>query len=141
MTDVADVQKPEQLDGKRAGFVPGQPDMWMFVLFESLLFTGYFSVYLISRTQNQELYLQSQADLDLRIGVFNTVALLLSSWAVARCVQAARAGAYRSAMTYAVTTVSFGLVFLGSKIVEWVTEIRMGNTFTSNEFFQHYFFL
>ncbi|HKV20159.1 MAG TPA: cytochrome c oxidase subunit 3, partial [Mycobacterium sp.] len=110
-------------------------------LFETLLFTGYFSVYLISRTQDRELFLQSQGDLDLRIGVFNTVALLLSSWAIARCVQAARAGAYRSAMLNAYLTVFFGLVFLVSKIVEWVREIRMGNTFTSNEFFQHYFFL
>jgi nitric oxide reductase NorE protein len=35
----------------------------------------------------------------------------------------------------------FGLVFLTSKVLEWVKEIGMGNTFTSNEFFQHYFFL
>jgi len=141
MTNLAGAPQPEHLDDERAEFVPGQPDMWMFVLFETLLFTGYFSVYLLSRTQNRELYLQAQGDLDLRIGVFNTVALLLSSWAVARCVQAARAGAYRSAMTNALLTLSFGLVFLVSKILEWITEIRMGNTFTSNEFFQHYFFL
>ncbi len=141
MTNVAGAPKPEHLDDERARFVPGQPDMWMFVLFETLLFTGYFSVYLISRTQNRELYLSAQGDLDLPFGVFNTVALLLSSWAVARCVQAARAGAYRSAMTNALLTLSFGLVFLVSKILEWIKEIRMGNTFTSNEFFQHYFFL
>jgi len=113
----------------------------MFVLFETLLFTGYFSVYLVSRTQNRELYLQSQADLDLHIGAFNTIALLLSSWAIARCVQAARAGAHRSAIRNAYLTIFFGLVFLVSKILEWIKEIRMGNTFTSNEFFQHWFFL
>jgi nitric oxide reductase NorE protein len=142
MTNVAGADSvQQQVDQKSSRFVPGQPDMWMFVLFETLLFTGYFSVYLVSRTQDRELYLQSQADLDLRIGVFNTIALLLSSWAIARCVQAARAGAYRSAMLNAYLTVSFGLVFLVSKILEWVTEIRLENTFTSNEFFQHYFFL
>ena len=141
MTNLAGTPQPEHLDDERAEFVPGQPDMWMFVLFETLLFTGYFSVYLLSRTQNRELYLQAQGDLDLRIGVFNTVALLLSSWAVARCVQAARAGAYRSAVTNALLTVSFGFVFLVSKILEWIKEVRMGNTFTSDEFFQHYFFL
>jgi nitric oxide reductase NorE protein len=141
MTNVAKADSVPQDVEQPAKFVPGQPDMWMFVLFETLLFTGYFSVYLVSRTQDRELYLQSQADLDLRIGVFNTIALLLSSWAIARCVQAARAGAYRSAMLNAYLTVSFGLVFLVSKIGEWVYEIRMGNTFTSNEFFQHYFFL
>jgi len=140
MTNLAG-SRPQQLEEKSAKFVPGQPDMWMFVLFESLLFTGYFSVYLISRTQNEELYLQSQADLDLRIGVFNTIALLLSSWAVARCVQASRDGAHRSALINAFLTVAFGLMFLTSKVLEWVKEIQMGNTFTSNEFFQHYFFL
>jgi nitric oxide reductase NorE protein len=79
--------------------------------------------------------------LDLRFGVFNTIALLLSSWAIARCVQVSREGAYRSAVINAFLTVSFGLVFLTSKVLEWVKEIQMGNTFTSNEFFQHYFFL
>lgn len=137
MTNLAE----PQLEDKPTKFVPGQPDMWMFVLFESLLFTGYFSVYLVSRTQNEALFLQSQSDLDLRIGIFNTIALLLSSWAIARCVQASRAGDYRAALISAFTTVFFGLVFLVSKILEWIKEIRLGNTFTSDEFFQHYFFL
>jgi nitric oxide reductase NorE protein len=140
MTNLAG-SRPQQLEEKSAKFVPGQPDMWMFVLFESLLFTGYFSVYLVSRTQNEDLYLQSQAYLDLRIGVFNTIALLLSSWAIARCVKASREGAYRSALINACLTILFGVVFLVSKVLEWVKEIHMGNTFTSNEFFQHYFFL
>jgi len=130
-----------QLEEKPTKFVPGQPDMWMFVLFESVLFTGYFSVYLVSRTQNEELYLRSQAALDLRIGVFNTIALLLSSWAIARCVKASREGAYRPALINASLTILFGVVFLVSKVLEWVKEIHLGNTFTSNEFFQHYFFL
>jgi nitric oxide reductase NorE protein len=142
MTDLAGAGAvPQQLEDRPARFVPGQPDMWMFVLFETLLFTGYFSVYLVSRTQNQDLYLQSQSDLDLRVGVFNTIALLLSAWAVARCVQASRQGAYRSALTHAFLTILFGVVFLISKILEWIKEIRIGNTFTSDEFFQHYFFL
>jgi nitric oxide reductase NorE protein len=44
-------------------------------------------------------------------------------------------------MRNAYLTTFFGLVFLVSKILEWIKEIRMGNTFTSDEFFQHYFFL
>ena len=67
--------------------------------------------------------------------------MLLSSWAIARCVKASREGSYRSALISAFLTISFGLVFLTSKVLEWVKEIQMGNTFTSNEFFQHYFFL
>lgn len=130
-----------QIESARTRTVPGQPDMWMFVLFESLLFTAYFSVYLVSRTQNPELFLQSQSHLDLRVGVVNTIALLLSSWAIARCVQASREGNYRSALTNVFLTISFGVIFLTGKIIEWVSQVRMGNTFTSDEFFQHYFFL
>ena len=141
MTNLDTGTTPEQAERKPVRFIPGQPDMWAFVLFETLIFTSYFVVYLISRTHNRELYLQSQADLDLRFGVFNTVMLLLSSWAVARCVQAAREGAYRDALRDAFLTIGFGVAFLISKVLEWVKEIRLGNTFTSNEFFQHYFFL
>lgn len=140
MTDLVGAAS-KRLEDEPRRRVPGQPDMWLFVLFEALLFTGYFSVYLVLRTHNQDLFLQSQADLDLRIGVFNTIVLLTSSWAIARCVRAAREGSHRSAMTYAYVTFGLGVAFVISKVFEWILEIRMGNTFTSDEFFQHYFFL
>jgi nitric oxide reductase NorE protein len=134
MTDFARAAKP-------AKFVPGQPDMWAFVLFETLVFTAYFGFYLFYRGQSPELFLRSQAQLDLRIGVFNTLVLLLSSWSVARCVQSARAGAYRPALTDALLTAFFGLVFLVSKVFEWARQIRMGNGLESDDFFTYYFFL
>ena len=141
MTNLQAGSAPEQAERKAARFVPGQPDMWAFVLFETLVFTSYFVVYLLFRTRHRELYLQSQAHLDLRFGIFNTIVLLLSSWAMARCVQASRDGAYRSASRDAFLTIFLGVAFLVSKVLEWIRQIRMGNTFTSNEFFQHYFFL
>jgi len=122
-------------------FVPGQPDMWVFVLFEAVVFTAYFIVYVVRRTQNSELFLQSQAHLDLRVGVFNTLVLLASSWSVARCVQAARERSYRAASTNAFLTLLFGLVFLVSKVLEWATKIEQGFGFTTNEFFSFYYFL
>jgi nitric oxide reductase NorE protein len=138
MSDVA-AGGAAQDANKPAKFVPGQPDMWAFVLFETLVFTAYFGFYLFYRTQNPELFLHSQARLDLRIGVFNTLVLLLSSWSVARCVQSARAGAYRPAVKDAFITAFFGLVFLVSKVFEWARQVHMGNGFTSDEFFTYYF--
>ena len=126
---------------KPARFVPGQPDMWAFVLFEALLFTGYFGVYMVRRMQSPELFLSSQAQLDLRVGVFNTLVLLVSSWSMARCVQAAREGAYGSALKNALLTSLFGLAFLGSKVFEWIREMRKGYTFSTDEFFSFYYFL
>jgi nitric oxide reductase NorE protein len=121
--------------------VPGQPDMWAFVLFEAFVFTAYFSVYIFSRVRSHDLFLASQAHLDLRVGVFNTLVLLTSSLFVARCVQAARAGSYRAATTNAFLTMLFGFVFLVSKVREWAVEIGRGFTFTANEFSSFYYFL
>jgi len=124
-----------------ARFVPGQPDMWAFVLFEAFVFTAYFTVYVFSRARSPDLFLASQAHLDLRVGAFNTLVLLASSWSVARCVQAAREGSYRAATTNAYLTLFFGVVFLVSKLREWALEIGQGFTFTRDEFASFYYFL
>ncbi len=126
---------------KRARFVPGQPDMWAFVLFETLVFTGYFGFYVFSRGRNPELFLHAQAHLDLRVGVFNTLVLLLSSWSVARCVQSSRAGAYRAALRDVFITAAFAAVFLFFKVFEWARLVGTGNGLESNDFFTYYFFL
>jgi nitric oxide reductase NorE protein len=125
----------------RPRFVPGQPDMWAFVLFEALVFTAYFVVYVVCRMRNLELFLQSQAHLDLRVGVFNTLVLLASSWSVARCVQAARERSFRAALANAFLTLLFGFVFLVSKVLEWAAKLDEGFGFTSDEFFSFYYFL
>lgn len=121
--------------------VPGGRDIWFFVLFESLVFTSYFCVYLFNRTQHERAFLLGQSHLLLWLGVLDTIVLLSSSWSMARCVQEARDGSVKDARRSAYLTSLFGLVFLVLKIVEWVRLIRMGHTFTSSAFFQYYFFL
>jgi nitric oxide reductase NorE protein len=141
MTGVQATQPRRSGRPEAARSVPGQPDMWAFVLFEAFLFTAYFTVYVISRTRDPDLFLRSQAHLDLRVGIFNTLVLLTSSWSVARCVQAAREGSYRVATTNAYLTMLFGFSFLVSKVREWVVEVEQGFTFTSDGFFSFYYFL
>ncbi len=141
MTRVAGTQSSVNGRPEAVHFVPGQPDMWAFVLFEAFVFTAYFSVYIFSRARSLDLFLESQAHLDLRVGVFNTLVLLASSWSVARCVQAAREGSYRAATTNALLTMLFGFVFLVSKLREWTLEVEQGFTFTANEFSSFYYFL
>jgi len=134
MTDLTD-------KNKRATFVPGQPDMWAFVLFETLVFTAYFGFYLFYRAKSPELFLHGQAQLDLRIGVFNTLVLLLSSWSVARCVQSARVGAFRAALRDVYITAACAAIFLFFKVFEWARLVRNGNGIDSSDFFTYYFFL
>ncbi len=141
MTSAAETgyQANDRLQAAR--FVPGQPDMWAFVLFEALVFTAYFTVYVFSRARSPDLFLESQAHLDLGVGVFNTLVLLASSWFVARCVHASREGSLRAARTNAFLTMLCGFVFLVSKVREWAAEIEQGFSFTSDEFFSFYYFL
>jgi nitric oxide reductase NorE protein len=141
MTDVAAARPRAGVALEPARFVPGQPDMWAFVLFEALVFTAYFTVYVFSRARSPELFLESQAHLDLRVGVFHTLVLLTSSWLVARCVRAARAGSYRAAAANAVLTLVAGLVFLVAKLLEWAGAIGQGFTFTRDAFSSFYWFL
>ena len=115
--------------------------MWAFVLFETLVFTAYFGFYLFYRARSPELFLHSQAQLDLRVGVFNTLVLLLSSWSVARCVQSSRAGAYRAALRDVFITAAFAVIFLFFKVFEWTRLVHAGNGLDSNDFFMYYFFL
>ena len=121
--------------------VPGGRDIWFFVLFESLVFTSYFCVYLFNRTQHEQAFLLGQSHLLLWLGVLDTIVLLTSSWTVARCVQHARAGRYAASKRDALLTAGLGVVFLVLKVVEWARLIHLGHTLTSSEFFQYYFFL
>lgn len=143
MTDIATTDlKAQELDtGRPARFVPGQPDMWALVLFEACLFSAYFVVYMVCRVQDSTLYLESQAQLSVGWGVFNTLILLVSSWSIARCVQAAREGAYQAALRNAFLTLFFGLLFVTSKAFEWSAGVQNGYMFTTNEFFSFYYFL
>ena len=138
MTDRDVSPVPEEYPSQR---VPGGRDIWFFVLFESAVFTSYFCVYLFDRTQHERMFLLGQSHLLLWLGVLETIVLLTSSWAVARCVQNARGGRYNAAKGDALLTTAFGVVFLVLKVVEWVRLIDAGHTFTSSEFFQYFFFL
>jgi nitric oxide reductase NorE protein len=124
-----------------AEHIPGEPDMWLFVVIESLVFTSYFCIYLFSRTQHEDAFLEAQSALTMPLGVLDTIVLLTSSWAIARCVQHTRAARWGTARRFAVVTIALGGIFFALKITEWVHLIRDGDTFTSSDFMQHYFFL
>jgi nitric oxide reductase NorE protein len=121
--------------------VPGEADMWFFVVFETLVFASYFCVYLYFRTQDERAFLAAQSALDLPLGIIDTIVLLTSSWTIARCVQLVRAGRYDRARQLALVTAGLGAVFMVLKVTEWVRLVHEGHTFTSSDFMQHFFFL
>ena len=97
------------------GEVPGQPDMWAFVIFEALIFSSYFVIYMICRAQSTELFLSSQEQLNQGFGVANTLILLSSSWFMAQCVQSAKAADYGAAIRQLFLTGGCGHLGLGGQ--------------------------
>ena len=109
--------------------------MWAFVLFETLIFTGYFSVYLLQRTGGT-------AGLPGRAGAAGPAhrgvqhrSCCYSARGRWRAASSPRAGAYGSAHRDALLTVLFGVVFAVSKVSEWIRQLGRGNGIAGNEFF------
>ncbi|OBC01074.1 cytochrome C oxidase subunit III [Mycobacterium sp. 852013-50091_SCH5140682] len=137
MTLVERLRKP----AAAAPHLPADGGMWVFVLGDLVIFSSYFVIFMIYRAQRPELFLASQQHLSINFGVVNTLALLTSSWFIARSVLAARAGDSDRAMKLTVGGGLCGVVFIVIKAFEWAAKISQGLTFSSNDFFMFYYLL
>lgn len=143
MTDVAEgppASVGEQpRDTKACRHIPGESSMWFFVIGDLLIFGAYFVAYMYYRGQNHDLFLQSQARLNLDIGAINTIVLLTSSLFVALGTSAARAGKTADGLRLFVIALACGAAFPVLKLFEYVPEITAGVTPGANLFFMYYF--
>jgi nitric oxide reductase NorE protein len=141
--EVAESKGQTATDSSEAatGYIPGQPDMWAFVIFEALIFSSYFVVYMICRVQDPALFLRSQERLSQGFGMANTLILLVSSWLMAGCVRSSRQKMYGAALKQVGLACLCGLIFVGSKLFEWSQKVSEGLYFSTNEFFSFYYFL
>jgi nitric oxide reductase NorE protein len=119
--------------------LPGESSMWFFVVGDLLIFGAYFVAYVYYRGQDQEVFLSSQARLNLDIGAMNTVVLLTSSLFVALGTSAVRAGKTADGLRLFVIALACGAVFPLLKLFEYVPEITGGVTPGVNLFFMFYF--
>src|SRR4051812_38841199 len=119
----------------------GAPSMWLFVLGDLFIFGAYFVIFMANRTQQPEVFLDSQQHLSQPIGVINTLVLVTSSWFMARAVLAARANNHQRASRLTMLAGACGVLFLAIKAYEWWSKIDQGFTLTHNDFFMFYFML
>ena len=142
MTDVAEDRADDLSEHRRdpvPGHVPGDPSMWFFVIGDLFIFGLYFIGYIYYRGQNPDLFLHSQARLNVDIGAINTVVLLTSSLFVVLGAAAARAGNSAEALRRFVIALALGAAFPVLKAFEWIPEITAGITPGTNLFFMFYF--
>ena len=131
----------EKRDDKPGVHLPADRDMWVFVLGDLVIFSGYFLIFMVYRHKEHQLFLDAQQHLSLTVGVVNTLVLLASSWFVARSVVATRAGEFDRALRLTVLGGLCGVIFLAVKAYEWTMKISQGLTFPSNDFYMFYYLL
>jgi len=119
--------------------LPGDPDVWVFVIGEMVVFAAYFGAYMFDRGRNHELFLQSQRLLSQRLGVINTLVLLASSLFVALSVHASRTADVGTASGWLALGGACGAAFASIKCFEWYAKLRAGLTIGTNAFFMHYY--
>ncbi|WP_197380263.1 cytochrome c oxidase subunit 3 family protein [Mycolicibacterium mengxianglii] len=140
MATVVDAGSTNQ-PGPGRNHLPGDKNMWVFVLGDLVIFGAYFLIFMVYRSRERELFLESQQHLSLTVGVANTLVLLASSWFVATSVHASRGGQYRRAIGLTLLGGTCGVLFLAIKAYEWATKITAGYTFPSSDFFMFYYML
>ncbi|HEX3796865.1 MAG TPA: cytochrome c oxidase subunit 3 family protein [Acidimicrobiales bacterium] len=131
---VEDAQRPKD-------YLPGDFNMWVFVLGDMIIFAIYFIIFMVERTRDRTLFLASQQHLYQTIGLINTLVLLTSSWCMARAVRATRSGNSVQALRLVIGAAFCGIAFIAIKVVEWSLEIHHGYTLPRNDFFTFYFML
>lgn len=93
--------------------------MWVFLVTEVLFFGGLFMTYTINRHAYGAAFGVGSNTLDLRLGGFNTVVLILSSLTMALSVWAAQVGKKQLISFMLIATLGLGTVFLGVKVIEY----------------------
>jgi nitric oxide reductase NorE protein len=121
--------------------VPGVRDFWILIAAECGLFSLFFVTYMLSRNGDIDLYRASQQTLSRNLGGFNTLVLILGSWAVMRALDCVRCDRAQGAARWLAGAAGCGVTFFCVKIVEYGDKLSHGLFPTTNDFFTFYFVL
>lgn len=115
--------------------------MWLVIGMEMMTFGLLFVAFALARSREPALFARGQATLDLHTGAFNTALLLTGSWCVARGVHALRAGRVAAGARWTWAGAACGLVFIGTKSVEYAGKFATGVGLSTDTFHTFYFLL
>jgi cytochrome c oxidase subunit 3 len=97
----------------------GKLGMWLFLIQETLFFTGLFVAYSVFRALYPEIFVYAHQFLDKSLGAFNTIVLLFSSFTMAWAVRNSQLGQNRGLIINLSITIACAGIFLGVKAVEY----------------------
>lgn len=116
----------EVMDHVHRDAVGAKIGMWLFLFTELLLFGGMFLAYAVYRYQYREFFTLASKELDVLIGLINTIVLLTSSLTMALSITALRKGNKKLSLLFIGFTILFALLFLVNKYFEWSAKYHHG---------------
>src|SRR5438552_13908794 len=93
--------------------------MWVFLVTEVLCFGGLFLTYTVNRSAFSTDFGARSNTLDIKLGGFNTVVLIMSSLTMAMAVWSAQVGKKKLVSIFLIATLGLGTIFLGVKVIEY----------------------
>jgi cytochrome c oxidase subunit 3 len=93
--------------------------MWLFLFTELLLFGGLFLIYGVYRSMHEADFHHAAAELNMAMGVTNTIVLLTSSLTMVLSVNALQRGQVGRSLTFLWVTLGCAATFLVIKYFEW----------------------
>jgi nitric oxide reductase NorE protein len=127
------------LDEPCAVHLPGDRDVWIFIIAELLMFGAFFVTYVAYRAAEIDLFDSSQLTLDRGLGLLNTLLLVTSSWAVAQAVTSARRNQQRAVPRCLAVAIALAAAFIVVKVFEYSAKFHAGITLSTNTFYMFYF--
>ncbi len=100
--------------------------IWLFLATEILMFGGLFVGYVIYHGRYTAMFEEGASFLNWKLGAFNTVVLLLSSFTMAMGIQSAQKNNSKAAVKYLAITLICGAIFMIVKYFEYTHKFHLG---------------
>jgi cytochrome c oxidase subunit 3 len=112
--------------GEHRDYFGAKLGMWIFVFTELILFGGLFIAYAVYREMHALDFHEASRELNVTLGVTNTLVLLTSSLTMVLSIVAIRLRRKGQSMLFLASTMLLGCVFLVNKFFEWRAKIHHG---------------
>ena len=119
--------------------LPGDFAVWLFILAELSVFALLFILFAITRARYPEMFSTGQASIDTSAGLWNTIALLSSSYCVAIAQLSLKQDRRQSAVINLLLAIVCAVAYLVIKGVEYQHLNSLGFSLDSNDFYFFYF--
>lgn len=119
--------------------IPGELGIWFFIAGDLMIFAVFFILIALGQREQTEIFAQSRLQLDLWVGITNTLLLLTGSWFVALGVEKAKTGGSPQLSRYFSLAILCGFGFIANKSMEWGGKISAGLSPMTNDFYMYFF--